>query len=263
MSEPSSPLPLGVTRRDAVRVLATGLGAILVAGCAAGMTEAPLDRSNGRFVARPGKATLDPLSGLHPLRLGSPRDGLIYGPPTYNRNTPVPLILLLHGGSQSADALMGPYLANAIVPDAVLLAPNSRGASWDAITGNYGVDIDFIDASLELAFSRFNIDPARIAVVGFSDGASYSMGIGRANGDLFSHVVVHSGGFLINTVPVGKPRVMVTHGTSDNVLLIDFAARKFVPELRVQGYDVTYVEFEGSHQVTTTLLRNAALWAVS
>ena len=38
------------------------------------------------------------------------------------------------------------------------------------------------------------IDPSRIAMAGFSDGASYSLSVGLANGDLFSAVFGFSPG---------------------------------------------------------------------
>ena len=78
----------------------------------------------------------------------------------------------------------------------VLLVPDSRGPTWDAITGVYGGDVSFINEALSLVFGRFTVDPARVVVAGFSDGASYALAIGRINGDLFTRVVAFSPGFL-------------------------------------------------------------------
>jgi poly(3-hydroxybutyrate) depolymerase len=40
------------------------------------------------------------------------------------------------------------------------------------------------------------VDPQRICVSGFSDGASYALSLGLANGDLFTHVAAFSPGFM-------------------------------------------------------------------
>ena len=83
--------------------------------------------------------------------------------------------------------------------------PDSRGPPWDVLEGGYGPDVAFLDRALELTFSRCAIDPARIAAEGFSDGASYALSIGITNGDLFSHVIAFSPGFMAPKEPWGKP----------------------------------------------------------
>ncbi|MES2179024.1 MAG: alpha/beta fold hydrolase [Gemmatimonadota bacterium] len=252
-----------VGRRDAIRMLASACGALALSACAADATAPREIRSGARLLSRPSSPELSSISGLHPLGLGKERDGLIYGPPTYKAGSRVPLLLLLHGAGQSADNLMEPYLIEKLATGAVLVAPNSRGQTWDAIGDGFGPDADFIDASLALAFSRFTIDPARISVVGFSDGATYSIGLGCANGDVFSRIVAHSPGYRLKVTPVAKPPMFITHGTLDFVLPIDVSSRVIVPQLRAEGYDVTYKEFEGGHGVTPELLRETSAWAIA
>ena len=117
------------------------------------------------------------------------------------------------------------------------------------VLGGYGPDVAFIDAALTLTFSRYSVDPGRLGVEGFSDGASYALGLGLSNGHLFSHVLAFSPGFLSVIDREGSPRIFVSHGTSDSILPIDQCSRRIVPELRGQKYDVEYVEFEGDHEV--------------
>jgi predicted esterase len=78
----------------------------------------------------------------------------------------------------------------------VLLAPESRGTTWDVLRGGYGPDVAFIDRALEQTFGRYAVDPRRLAVGGFSDGASYALSLGITNGDLFGHVLAFSPGFM-------------------------------------------------------------------
>lgn len=60
----------------------------------------------------------------------------------------------------------------------------------------FGPDVDYINKSLEYVFSRYLIDPRRLGLAGFSDGASYALSLGLPNGDLFSHIVAFSPGFM-------------------------------------------------------------------
>ena len=67
-----------------------------------------------------------------------------------------------------------------------LPAPSSRSGTWDAIRGSYDADVRRINSALEDTFAAVSIDPDRIGVARFSDGASYALGLGLANGDLFT-----------------------------------------------------------------------------
>jgi phospholipase/carboxylesterase len=68
----------------------------------------------------------------------------------------------------------------------VLLAPESRDPrDWDFVfPGYYGPDVEFIDRALQQTFDRIAVDAGKVAIEGFSDGASYAVTLGLANGDL-------------------------------------------------------------------------------
>jgi phospholipase/carboxylesterase len=102
------------------------------------------------------------------------------------------------------------------------------------------------------------VDAGRVAVAGFSDGASYALGLGLANGRLFRQVVAFSPGFVPPGPRTGRPPVYVSHGTDDDVLPVDRTSRDVVPALRDDGYDVTYREFAGGHWVPPEVAREAA-----
>jgi phospholipase/carboxylesterase len=130
--------------------------------------------------------------------------------------------------------------------------------TWDVIRGGYGPDVRFIDQALAAVFARFAV--GSVAVSGFSDGASYALSIGLANGDLFGHVLAWSPGFMAPAEAVGRPRVFVSHGTDDRVLSIDRCSRRLVPVLRAEGYDVRYDEFAGGHMVPPGILAASLDW---
>ena len=99
-----------------------------------------------------------------------------------------------------------------------------------------------------------------MAVGGFSDGASYALSLGITNGDLFTHVMAFSPGFMAPAGQMGSPRIFVSHGTRDGVLPIDRCSRRIVPELEHGGYDVRYREFAGGHTISNEIALEAVGW---
>lgn len=143
----------------------------------------------------------------------------------------------------------------------ILLAPASRQRTWDIIfNGQYGSDIALIDTALDQVFSRYAINKNRLAIGGFSDGASYALSVGITNGDLFTHVIAFSPGFMAPARQQGKLRLFISHGTRDQVLPIDRCSRKLVPQLKRAGYDVLYREFDGSHTLPPEIARSSMTW---
>lgn len=216
---------------------------------------------SNRLLARPGaSAPSTAAPGLRPLQLRSERDTLLYIPESSQRYPKAPLIVSLHGATRNADRGIDLLKSLSDEHGFLLLAPASESRTWDVIEDTYGPDIAFINRSLAKTFELRSIDPARIAMAGFSDGASYSLSIGLANGDLFAAVFGFSPGFVERGPRAGKPPVFISHGTVDPVLPIDACSRMIVPELKQQGYRVTYREFEGKHTLPPEVAAEAMRW---
>lgn len=196
--------------------------------------------------------------GLHPLGTGE-RDGVVSVPAAAGAR---PLIVMLHGAGgtgRRAARLLSPA-AEAI--GCIVLAPDSRGATWDAITGPFGPDVAFLSRALAQIGATCEVDPTRLALAGFSDGATYALALGRANGDRFTHLLAFSPGFLIPARPTGMPSIFVSHGVADQILPIDRCSRKLVPALRREGYQVRYREFDGRHEVPPSIAREGLAWVL-
>jgi predicted esterase len=212
--------------------------------------------------ARPhAPAEEPPVHGSHPLLPGTSRPGVLLVPPSTRLDRPAALAVLLHGAGGNAAStveLLGP-LVDAL-PQTIWLFPESIGVTWDVIPDDFGPDVARLEAALGSAFDRFSIDPARIAVAGFSDGATYALSVGLSNGELFPAIMAFSPGFHVAPSRQGKPRVFVSHGTKDEVLPIDRTSRPLVDHLMSEGYAVTYVEFDGPHAVPADVQDGAARW---
>lgn len=193
------------------------------------------------------------------LGLHTERDAILQLPANATQSS-VPLLVMLHGATQSAEDMFW-YLGTTHEEAGVaVLAPNSRDTSWDAIGGSFGEDVAHLNRALERVFEIAAIDPARIAIGGFSDGASYALSLGMINGDLFPSVVAFSPGFVIGGTPNGKPRIFISHGTHDRILPIDRCGRRLAATLISRGYDVTFREFDGDHEIPADIAREGLKW---
>lgn len=224
------------------------------------MTEG--SHEEGRLRARPGQPGGEAASGLRRLGDGGARGGYLYVPAGYRKERPGPLVVLLHGAGEDARDGLAQLREHADAAGSILLAPTSRGPTWDVVVGRgrYGPDVAALDLALRQTFSSFAVDPARVAVGGYSDGASYALSLGLTNGDLFTHVLAFSPGFMAPGRRTGRPRVFVSHGKNDGWLPIDRCSRRIVPELQSMGYEVRYREFEGGHVVPPGIGREAVDW---
>lgn len=218
---------------------------------------------DGRLKSRPGAGGDGGAAGLVALNLDPGRDSYLYVPETAAEGGPAALVLMLHGAGGHAHHGIGLLQALADETGAILLAPASRAVTWDVIAGGFGPDVETIDRALEMVFARHAVDPARLAIAGFSDGASYALSLGLTNGDLFTHVLAFSPGFLRPAERRGKPPIYISHGTDDRVLPIDRCSRRIAPALREVGYEVTYREFDGGHTVPAELAEEALTWVAA
>jgi phospholipase/carboxylesterase len=248
---------MNITRRNFCTLAASTIASLTVGSGCRQIGGSVIGGGDGRLTARPdpsgpGFRGAIPVSGRIELGLNQERDAILSIPKTTSQ-TNLPLLVMLHGATQSADDMFWYLGSTHEEAGVVVLAPNARDTTWDAIGGSFGLDVEFINRALSQTFDMVAIDPTRIAVGGFSDGASYALGLGLTNGDLFSRVVAFSPGFIVDNQPNGKPRLFISHGTHDHILPIDSCGRRVAAELKGRGYEVTFREFEGDHEIPAAI----------
>ncbi|MEM5389174.1 esterase [Paraburkholderia phymatum] len=204
--------------------------------------------------AEPGKGPLPP--GRHRLGIVDERDAVLFVPTGLDAQgtqpgtqRPVPLFVMFHGAGGFPEKVL-PFIEEHAERDKFLvLAPHSMYPTWDIVIGGSGPDLERLNRALVEVSTRYRIDRGRLAFAGFSDGASYALSIGITNGDIASHVIAFSGGFMSVFMQEGVPKVFIAHGLRDEQLPIETSGRANAVKLKSAGYDVQYVEFNGLHAI--------------
>jgi phospholipase/carboxylesterase len=208
----------------------------------------------GVIAARPIEAERESKPRTGDITLSSTR---VFVPESYRHDRPAGVLVMLHGADGKAEQALGFVRELASRANMIVIAPKSAHTSWDVIRTELGPDVARIDRALASVFAAYTIDPARVAIGGFSDGASYALTLGQANGELFQTILAFSPGFEAAPRRQGKPRVFISHGTTDKILPIDRTSRRLVARLEKRGLEVEYVEFDGGHAVPDEAARSA------
>jgi phospholipase/carboxylesterase len=248
---------------------ACGAGAPLIPSVTASPPTRPstpgpnLGPEDGRLSANPGQPTLEPPPpGTLTLPVGGgAKAPLLRVPSGLDVSESVPLVVMAHGANGRPSGSIH-RLDDIVGNRALILAPGSEEASWDMIYGGLGPDVARLDAALNWTFRRFSIDTHRLAMAGFSDGGSWALTLGLINGDLFSHVIAYSPGFVADGTAVGTPLVWISHGTEDTVLP-PRTSEPIVRALRANGYPVWYVRFPGRHELPPEIAARGMRWFFS
>lgn len=220
---------------------------------------------DGRLVARPGVAR-KPSAQRGEFNLFESPQPLAFIPNIVDAKKPAPMILLLHGAGQRAERLLTRITPAAQARGVIILAPQAASATWDIIRAFRGAAINFsedaqrLDASLSALFAQFTIDPKRVAIGGFSDGASYALSLGPRNQELFTHIMGFSPGGFVPFEDKARAKVFVSHGRQDQILNFKNAAESVVPDMKAQGFDVRFEAFDGKHVFREEEIAKAMDW---
>ncbi|HEU5098414.1 MAG TPA: phospholipase [Roseiflexaceae bacterium] len=191
-----------------------------------------------------------------------------------------PLLFVLHGyGSNEHDLIgLAPYLdprfqiVSARAPHTLM----PGGYAWFEL-GWTATDIVINHEQAEQsralllefiaeALAAYGGDPARVYLLGFSQGAIMSASVALSQPELIAGTVLMSGRVPAEIRPLiapperlaGKP-FLVVHGTADTVLPIQNgrASRALLADLPV---DLTYKEYSMAHEVSAQSLADVTAW---
>jgi phospholipase/carboxylesterase len=116
--------------------------------------------------------------------------------------------------------------------------------------------------------AAYGIDPARLFVMGFSQGAILGSALAMETPDTVRGIVMHSGyvpqalgnaGFGITAGGLAGKPFFVAHGKYDDVLPVGFA-RDSHEYLQQAGADVVYQEYPIGHSISEESLYDLSEW---
>jgi predicted esterase len=222
------------------------------------MRTASPDLTQGVLNVHPAPPIHAPLTpGLHQLATPT-KPALLYVPTRLPFRT-VPLLVAFHKTGGAPGDMIALLRAEAERRKALLLAPRSDRVTWDAVRGGrFGKDAVSVQHAMATVFGHFRVDRDRIAVAGFADGASYALGLGLANGNLFTRVLAYSPGHIPPGCRTGRPTIFVSHGRHDTTLPVTRASHRIVPALEDAGYHVDYLEHGLGHHVPHNIVTTSA-----
>jgi phospholipase/carboxylesterase len=180
-----------------------------------------------------------------------------------------PLLVLLHGADHRPGWMIERLARQADKRGIVLLAPSSQGGTWDAVTRakqppsrdsplvnanarrfTGGRDAARVEAAIAALGQNVPVDRARTVLAGFSDGATYALALGMSRAHAFAAVIAWSPGIALETpAPARGRRVFVSHGRQDPILPYATDCAEILPNLRTEGAALTFLPFEGVHQI--------------
>ncbi len=161
----------------------------------------------------------------------------VHTPPSYDPETPMPLVFLLHGYTASG-AIQESYMQFTPLADEfgfLYLHPDGRTETegdfeqfWsgtDACCNFYGAsddDDDYLLALIDEMKSLFNVDDQRVYLIGYSNGGFMSYRMACENSDTIAAIASLAGATFFDPLDCQPPdpvHVLQIHGTSDGTIL--------------------------------------------
>ena len=189
-----------------------------------------------------------------------------------------PTLVLLHGRGDSAAGILP--LAYEFERDDLLVisvqAPLALGGvmaggfEWYRLREPRSLDeatlrsgLAALAEFLDTVKAAYPIDPERIVLLGFSQGAVMSLGAQAQRPDSLAGVIALSGYFPIEIEPdagnlAGRP-AFVAHGVYDDIIPVQ-AGRRTRDLLQRHGLDLTYREYPMAHQVSAEEMAEVRDW---
>jgi polyhydroxybutyrate depolymerase len=147
---------------------------------------------------------------------GRLRDYRIFRPPALDYTKPIPLVISLHGTPSDAatQASVSHFDEEATKAGFVAVYPDGCDGAWDPDTGSY--DVQFISRLIERLKSDFQVDTARVYIVGVSAGAPMAYRVACELSTMIAGLASVAGSMFNSDCHPTRPiSVLEMHGTVD------------------------------------------------
>ncbi len=161
-----------------------------------------------------------------------------YVPESYTGDTPLPMVVALHGGSGHGRDFIWTWLREARSRRFILLSPTSVDRTWSL--RNPAIDGNHLFSILDLMERHYNIDTDRILVTGMSDGGTFALGCCLQESTRFAAFAPIAGVLPSDdTSHVKGRRIYWAHGAWDQMFPL-YLAQNGTEALENAGADITF-----------------------
>jgi phospholipase/carboxylesterase len=221
-------------------------------------------------------------------------------PPEPNPDRRYPLVVLLHGYGATADAMVGMFTAAGISPSYFVAAPYGPyavpqgvriGYSWfppphlyeEVVRGfgggeagrerarllnlhEQGVSVAYVLAAVDRMIAEHRVDPARIVLIGHSQGGALGYRVALEHADRFLGLVVvgsrlrkEEGESELLAGAAGRLKVLVCHSPEDEAVSIEHGKQAY-RALKKANVEVGFARYSGGHGLSVELIRTVNSW---
>jgi phospholipase/carboxylesterase len=202
----------------------------------------------------------------------------IYLPVAATKSRPAPLVVMVHGWA--GDESVTWVFKQTIPPEAAIITPRAplqlpeKGFAWF----QYQDKTDFVpdpetfteglhrlEQFLTSLPALYPVDPARLILMGFSQGAMISNALALTQPERVKGVVSLAGGIpqapelLQSSTPLDGLPVFIAHGTRDETVPLS-AAQQARDIYSRQGAKVTYQEYDAAHKMSSQGMKDLKEW---
>ncbi len=158
---------------------------------------------------------------------GVSRDAVYYLPSSYSPGQHMPLLIVLHGLTQTGPGIMAITGYNTIAEqnNFIVCYPSGLNNAWNAdmnVSVSTANDLGFIEILAQYFQTNFTTDPLRQYLCGFSNGGFMSHKMACESSMCFAAIATVSGNMSDSTYancnPQFTPAVLHIHGTADPVV---------------------------------------------
>jgi len=193
------------------------------------------------------------------------QDSSVFVPMHYEKNYRYPLVVWLHSDRKTSDEIHQ-VMPKVSMRNCVAVAPNcTTGDCWQQ-------DVDSIEAahtsvinSVDLAMTRFNINPGRIFLGGFGVGGTMALRVAMERPELFAGVMSINGPMPESQAPLAcwedcrnLPVFLTQARKSDSFDQITLCRQLRL--LHVAGFALTLRQYPGVESLNNKLLQDLNRW---